>query len=83
MIIGLASTARGLDWPQWLGPERDLILAELSPKGYQEIDRAHLLEPNHQARGRHVVWSHPAFANRCIFVRNDKEIICVSMAAEG
>jgi outer membrane protein assembly factor BamB len=61
----------------------DLILAELSPKGYQEIDRTHLLEPNHQARGRHVVWSHPAFANRCIFVRNDKEIICVSMAAEG
>jgi outer membrane protein assembly factor BamB len=61
----------------------DLILAELSPKGYKEIDRAHLLEPNHQARGRHVVWSHPAFANCCIFVRNDKEIICVSMAAEG
>jgi hypothetical protein len=27
-----------------------------------------------------VVWSHPAFAGKCVFVRNDKEIICVSMA---
>jgi outer membrane protein assembly factor BamB len=60
----------------------DLILARLSPKGYQEIDRAHILEPDHSARGRHVVWSHPAFAQRCVFARNDKEIICVSMAAQ-
>jgi outer membrane protein assembly factor BamB len=60
----------------------DLILAELSPKGYREIDRAHILEPVQAARGRHVVWSHPAFAERCVFARNDKEIICVSMAAD-
>jgi outer membrane protein assembly factor BamB len=59
----------------------DLILAKLSPKGYQEIDRAHILEPNHLAFGRMVVWSHPAFARRCVFARNDKEIICVSLAA--
>ena len=61
----------------------DLILAELSPKGYREISRAHLLEPTHAARGRDVVWSHPAFAHRCVFARNDKEIICVSLAADG
>jgi outer membrane protein assembly factor BamB len=60
----------------------DLILAELSPKGYREIDRAHILEPVQAARGRHVVWSHPAFADRCVFARNDKEIICVSLAAQ-
>jgi outer membrane protein assembly factor BamB len=59
----------------------DLILARLSPKGYDEIDRAHLLEPTLFSRGRDVVWSHPAFANRCVYVRNDKEIICVSLAA--
>jgi outer membrane protein assembly factor BamB len=59
----------------------DLILARLSPKGYEEIDRAHLLEPTLFSRGRDVVWSHPAFANRCIYVRNDKEIICASLAA--
>jgi hypothetical protein len=28
-----------------------------------------------------VVWSHPAFANRCVFARNDKEMVCVSLAA--
>jgi outer membrane protein assembly factor BamB len=58
----------------------DLILAELTPKGYREIDRAHILEPVEMSRGRNVVWSHPAFANRCVFARNNKEIICVSLA---
>jgi outer membrane protein assembly factor BamB len=61
----------------------DLIIARLTPKGYEEIDRAHLLEPTLTSRGREVVWSHPAFANRCVYVRNDKEIICVSLAAKG
>jgi outer membrane protein assembly factor BamB len=61
----------------------DLILAELTPKGYKEIDRAHVLDPVEAARGRIVVWSHPAFAERCVFARNDKEIICLSMAADA
>jgi outer membrane protein assembly factor BamB len=59
----------------------DLIIAKLSPKGYQEISRAHLLEPTAAAWGRDVVWSHPAFANRCVYARNDKEVICASLAA--
>jgi outer membrane protein assembly factor BamB len=58
----------------------DLILARLTPKGYHEISRAHVLAPNHAARGRNVVWSHPAFAHRCVFARNDKEMVCVSLA---
>jgi outer membrane protein assembly factor BamB len=61
----------------------DLILARLSPQGYREIDRAHLLEPVQSARGREVVWSHPAFARRCVFARNDKEMVCVSLAANN
>jgi outer membrane protein assembly factor BamB len=60
----------------------DLILAQLSPKGYKELDRAHILEPCPNPRGRDVVWSYPAFAERCVFARNDKEIICVSLAAD-
>jgi outer membrane protein assembly factor BamB len=60
----------------------DLIIARLSPKGYEEIDRAHILEPTGKAMGRRVVWSHPAFANKCMFARNDKEIVCVSLAAK-
>jgi outer membrane protein assembly factor BamB len=59
----------------------DLIIARLSPKGYEEVSRAHLLEPTGTAFGRPVVWSHPAFAGRCVFARNDKELVCVSLAA--
>ena len=58
----------------------DLIIAKLSPKGYEEISRAHLLEPTNLDTGREVVWSHPAFANRHVYARNDKEIICVDLA---
>jgi hypothetical protein len=60
-----------------------LILAELSPTGYHEIDRARIVEPVQAARGRHVVWSHPAFAQRCVFARNDNEIVCVSLARDA
>ncbi len=60
----------------------DLILAKLSPKGYEEISRARILEPTTPVFGRMVVWSHPAFANKCVFARNDKEMVCVSLAAD-
>ena len=61
----------------------DLIIAKLTPKGYEEISRAHLLEPTNQAAGRDVVWSHPAFAQRCMFARNDNEIICVDLSEKA
>ena len=60
----------------------DLLIARLTPTGYEEIDRAHLLEPTNKAMQRSVVWSHPAYANKSIYVRNDKEIVCYSLAAE-
>jgi outer membrane protein assembly factor BamB len=59
----------------------ELIIARLTPKAYEEIDRCQLLEPTNNAFGRDVVWSHPAFANKCVFARNDKEIVCASLAA--
>jgi outer membrane protein assembly factor BamB len=52
----------------------DLIIAKLCPRGYEEISRAHLLDPTNTAAGRDVVWSHPAFANRHVYARNDKQI---------
>ena len=58
----------------------ELIICKLTPKGYEEIDRAKLLEPtNRYAAGRTVVWSHPAFADKTVFARNDKEIVAVSL----
>ncbi len=59
----------------------DLILAKLSPEGYEELDRFHVLEPTNRTFGRPVVWSHPAFAERCLFARNDEELVCVGLAA--
>lgn len=67
----------------WIFSETgDLILARLSREGYDEIGRFHVLEPTGEAFGRSVVWSHPAFANRCAYVRNDQELVCVSLARQ-
>jgi outer membrane protein assembly factor BamB len=59
----------------------DLLIARLTPKGYEEVSRAHILEPSNHMPGRPVVWSHPAFARRSMYARNDKEVVCVSLAA--
>ncbi len=61
----------------------ELIIAKLSPEKYEEISRAKLLEPTNRDPGRFVVWSHPAFANKSVYARNDKEIVCVSLAEKG
>jgi outer membrane protein assembly factor BamB len=45
----------------------DLVIARLTRDGFQELDRAHVIEP--------------AFANRRAHIRNDKECICVDLAA--
>ena len=58
-----------------------LIIAKLSPKGYDEISRWKMLDPTSLAFDRDVVWSHPAFAGKCVFWRNDKELVCASLAA--
>lgn len=57
----------------------NLIRARLSPQGYQELGRARLLEPTHPFNGRNVVWPPPAYANRRVFARNDKELVCAEL----
>lgn len=65
----------------------ELILARLTPTGYQEIGRTPLIKPTSDPRGRFrklgaVFWSHPAYANRHIYARNDEELIAVTLAAD-
>jgi hypothetical protein len=63
----------------WIFAETgDLVLARLSPERYEELGRMHVVDPTNECFGRDVVWSHPAFAGGCIFVRNDRELVCVS-----
>jgi len=61
----------------------ELIIARLTPLGYEEMSRAQLLETANGDPGRRVVWSHPAFANRRVYARNDKEIVCADLAASA
>ena len=68
----------------WLFTEKgELIISKLSPHGFQEISRAKLIEPTlgQLPRRGGVCWAHPAFADKHVFVRNDKELVCASLAA--
>src|SRR5262245_21412654 len=58
----------------------ELILAVLTPKGYSEIGRTRVLEPVYPFAGRKLTWSLPAFANGHVFARNEKELVCMSLA---
>lgn len=66
-----------------LNQQGHLIVARLTPDGYQEFGRMPLIEPTagYRAAGP-VCWAHPAFANKHAFARNDRELVCVSLAAD-
>ena len=60
----------------------ELIRGKLTAQGYQEYSRAALLEPTYPFAGRKVVWAAPAYANRHVFARSEKELVCASLAAK-
>jgi hypothetical protein len=68
----------------WMFNERgELIISKLSPEGFEEISRAKLIAPTTgqlDKRNDGVCWSHPAYANKCVFARNDNELVCASLA---
>ncbi|HEY1066683.1 MAG TPA: PQQ-binding-like beta-propeller repeat protein [Pirellulales bacterium] len=79
---GTAFLAKNGDHYFLLCETGDLVIAKLTPESYTELARAKLVEPTSSAFGRPVVWSCPAYAHKCIFARNDEEIVCASLAAE-
>jgi len=67
----------------WMFNERgELIISKLSPEGFDEISRAAIIKPTEGQLGQRggVCWSHPAFANKCVFVRNDSELLCIDLS---
>ena len=65
----------------------DLVIAKLSPAGYEELSRTALIKPTHpfvrrRSHGSAVNWSHPAYANKHVVARNDEEIVRMSLAQE-
>ena len=67
--------------PDWATDQGNLIRARLSSAGYEELSRTRLIEPTFLFGDRKIVWAPLAFAHRHVFARNDKEIICASLAA--
>ncbi len=70
----------------WMFNERgELIIATLSPAGYQEHSRAKLIEPTQGQLKRRggVCWSHPAFAYKHVFARNDRELVCADLGVRS
>lgn len=62
------------------GETGNLSIGEMDRKGYRSKGRMHVLEPTTTAFGRQVVWSYPAYANRTVYMRNDKELVAVDIA---
>ena len=63
------------------------MIARFSPQGFQEVSRTKLVDPTHPNARRQdlgpIHWSHPAYANKHVIVRNDKELLRASLAKEG
>jgi outer membrane protein assembly factor BamB len=86
----LDATGSGRWWNAFIIPHEDrfflhneqgdLIIANLTADGYEEISRAKLLEPTRKVQRRMTIWSHPAFAMKSVFARNDKELVRVNLA---
>jgi outer membrane protein assembly factor BamB len=57
----------------------EIVIAKMTPKGYEEISRQKIIDQTNNAFGREVVWCPPAFANGCVYVRNDEKIVCVPL----
>jgi len=67
----------------WMFNEHgELIISRLSSEGFEEISRARLIEPTTKQlnrKGTGVTWTHPAFAGRHVYVRNDRELVCADL----
>lgn len=69
----------------WMFNERgELLIGRLTPEGFHEISRTRLIEPTTDQLNQRggVCWAHPAFANRRIYIRNDKELVCADLATK-
>lgn len=67
----------------WIFTEKgDLVIAHLTPDGFERISTTHIIEPTTflPRRSGEILWSHPAYANKHIFARNDRELISVDLS---
>ena len=65
-LVWVGDTGRALA----LNANGELILCELTPKGYRELARDHVIGKT---------WAHPAYAGNRVYARSDREIVCVEL----
>ncbi len=68
----------------WITTERgEIVIARLTPEGFHRISSARFITPETRLRGREypIAWSHPAYAHRSLFARNDSELGCIPLGA--
>ena len=61
----------------------ELIQARLAPGGYEELSRVQVIEPTSLFGSRKFAWAAPAFAHKNVYARNDRELVCASLAANS
>ena len=65
-LVWVGDTHRALA----LNANGELILCELKPSGYKELERAQILGKT---------WAHPAYAGNRIYARSDRELVCYEL----
>jgi outer membrane protein assembly factor BamB len=60
----------------------ELMMARLNTKEFKSLGKVAVLKPTGEAFGRQVLWSHPAYAQQTAFIRNDEEVVAVSLATD-
>ena len=87
----LAATGKGRWWNAFLIPHEDKFSSITSrgshhrstqPEGYRGTQPSETCRADAEVMRRMTIWSHPAFAMKSVFARNDKEIVRVSLAAD-
>jgi outer membrane protein assembly factor BamB len=85
---GSAYFVRHQDRYFMVNDEGELLIVRLSPKGVEEVGRTLLIKPDTESgfgprrfANSIVNWCHPAFANGHILIRNDHEMVRVSLQA--
>jgi outer membrane protein assembly factor BamB len=68
-LVGIA----GSDLALCLNAEGELILVRLTPTGVTECWRKKIIGET---------WAHPAFADRYVFARDDRELVCVELPVQ-
>jgi outer membrane protein assembly factor BamB len=70
----------------WITTEKgEIVIAKLTPQGFQRLSSAQFITPETHLRQRShpIAWSHPAYAHRSLFARNDSQLVCISLAASA